>query len=83
MATPTKRRFVLVASASALFLALVAKFVADFFVDEPLRWLPSLVTAVVVGAFLALIVFRPRGLDRQGEFTVDSAVPMARRGEEE
>ena len=82
MGTPSKGRFILVAAGSALLLALVAKLVADFFVDEPLAWLPSTVTAVVVGAFLALIVFRPRGDEREADFTVTNAATMDRREEE-
>ncbi len=83
MGTPSKGRFVLVAAGSALFLALLAKLVADRFVEEPLDWVPSVVTAVVVGAFLALIVFRPRGDVGEAEFTVERSVRVVRRGEEE
>lgn len=71
MGSPSKRNFVLVAIGAALLIAAVANLVANSFVDEPLNWFPSLLTAVVVGAFVALIVFRPRKKEHT-EFTIDA-----------
>ncbi len=57
----SKGTFVLVAVAAALAIAVAANLVADRFAEGELDWIPSVITAVVVGAFVALIVFRPRG----------------------
>lgn len=75
MGSAGKRQFVLIAVSAALFIAVVANVVARFLVQEALDWFPSLVTAVVVGAFAALLVFRPRSPAQAGEasgFTIES-----------
>lgn len=72
MGSPSKGGFVLIAVGAALFIAVVANVVARFWVNASLDWFPSVLTAAVVGAFVALLVFRRSPPAQQTAFVIEA-----------
>lgn len=72
MGSPSKGGFVLIAVGAALFIAMAANLVARLWMERRLEWFPSVLTAAVVGAFVALLVLRNRQPAPQTSFTIEA-----------
>ena len=72
MGSPSKGGFILIAVGAALFIAVAANLVARLWMERPLDWFPSVLTAAVVGGFVALLVLRQQQPAPQTSFTIEA-----------